>query len=795
VIDYACGAGHFLTEGIEAINAVRRDNDNSWVEKHICGIEKDYRLARVSKISLFMNGAGGANIIFGDGLENYSEKSVESSRFDILVANPPYSVSGFKQHLKLRDNNFRLLDFISNNGNEIETLFVERIAQLLKPQGLAAIVLPASILSNATKSYIAAREELLKNFYIRGIVCFGSKTFGKTGTNTVTLFLEKYNEPPRIAELAKDSVASIMNGCNLEDFSDKQVLTDYVDNQGVTEQQYADFIERDMDWIDIYNIPYFKTYADEFAKQTITIPKNCTAEEEEAIRREKFYDFALAVEADKLYYFSLVRKQQTIIITAPLDNKAQKVFLGYDWTDRKGSEGIVINNPGGKLYNSDDRFARGTLACAIRNSFIEAETVLSEDLSEYVKTFNLKNLIDFSRCSFDKNIMTSVKDNIVLSSKFPLVKLVDLVNINEFDKNPTQTPEQEYVYVDIASIENGTGVISFTNVIKGKDAPSRARRYAKSGSTLISTVRPNLKAFAFLKEENTDAIYSTGLAILRSKDEKVILNELIYIYFMNLDVLMEQIIDKMPKGQYPSINKTDIESLQIPVPPMTIQKKIISECQKVNIEYDNSRMTIDEYRSRINEIFNKLEIVNKSKQGGVISLSSVCEYASDRVSAAEVKLSDYITTDNMLQDFEGIEEYSGDAISGNFIKYNEGDILISNIRPYLKKIWFADKSGGCSPDVLVLRVRDKEQFNPRFIYYTLRRQNFFDYVMKNVKGMKMPRGDKNSIMRYEIPMLSVQEQTEVIHQVEHYEGLIAECRAVINSRSNRIKEIIDSYLF
>lgn len=616
MIDYACGAGHFLTEGIEAINAVRRDNDNSWVEKHICGIEKDYRLARVSKISLFMNGAGGANIIFGDGLENYSEKSVESSRFDILVANPPYSVSGFKQHLKLRDNNFRLLDFISNNGNEIETLFVERIAQLLKPQGLAAIVLPASILSNATKSYIAAREELLKNFYIRGIVCFGSKTFGKTGTNTVTLFLEKYNEPPRIAELAKDSVASIMNGCNLEDFSDKQVLTDYVDNQGVTEQQYADFIERDMDWIDIYNIPYFKTYADEFAKQTITIPKNCTAEEEEAIRREKFYDFALAVEADKLYYFSLVRKQQTIIITAPLDNKAQKVFLGYDWTDRKGSEGIVINNPGGKLYNSDDRFARGTLACAIRNSFIEAETVLSEDLSEYVKTFNLKNLIDFSRCSFDKNIMTSVKDNIVLSSKFPLVKLVDLVNINEFDKNPTQTPEQEYVYVDIASIENGTGVISFTNVIKGKDAPSRARRYAKSGSTLISTVRPNLKAFAFLKEENTDAIYSTGLAILRSKDEKVILNELIYIYFMNLDVLMEQIIDKMPKGQYPSINKTDIESLQIPVPPMTIQKKIISECQKVNIEYDNSRMTIDEYRSRINEIFNKLEIVNKSKQGG-----------------------------------------------------------------------------------------------------------------------------------------------------------------------------------
>jgi type I restriction enzyme M protein len=179
----------------------------------------------------------------------------------------------------------------------------------------------------------------------------------------------------------------------------------------------------------------------------------------------------------------------------------------------------------------------------------------------------------------------------------------------------------------------------------------------------------------------------------------------------------------------------------------------------------------------------------------VITLSSVCEYASDRVSTAEVKLLDYITTDNMLQDFEGIKEYSGEPISGSVIKYNEGDILISNIRPYLKKIWFADKSGGCSPDVLVLRVSDKKQYNPRFIYYTLRRQNFFDYVMKNVKGMKMPRGDKNSIMRYEIPMLSMQEQTDILHQIEHYEELIAECYAVINSRSNRIKEIIDSYLF
>lgn len=97
VIDYACGAGHFLTEAVEAINYfVKTDGDNSWVRDCIFGIEKDYRLARVAKISLFMNGAGEGNIIFGDGLENSPDKSIDNGSFDILVANPPYSVKDFK---------------------------------------------------------------------------------------------------------------------------------------------------------------------------------------------------------------------------------------------------------------------------------------------------------------------------------------------------------------------------------------------------------------------------------------------------------------------------------------------------------------------------------------------------------------------------------------------------------------------------------------------------------------------------------------------------------------------------
>lgn len=618
VIDYACGAGHFLTEAVEAINAVRRKNENSWVEKHIYGVEKDYRLARVSKISLFMNGAGGANIIFGDGLENYNDKGIEAQTFDILVANPPYSVSGFKQHLKLRNNAFRILDIVTNDGKEIETLFVERISQLLRPQGLAAVVLPASILSNSSNSYMAAREELMQNFYIRAIVSFGSKTFGATGTNTVTLFLERYNEPPRIAELTKDSVEAIMNGNDITDFTDRQLLAEYLQHQKIQEEEYLRFIRKEMDLEELYSNSYMKVYADAFAQMSITLPKKCTAKEEKRIRKEKFYEFALRVERDKLYYFALAREQRTLVITSPADNKEQKSFLGYDWSNRKGAEGIVINQPGGMLYNPDDRFARGTLASAIRNSFIGGGAVTSvpEHLDKYAKTYWLKDMMDFSRAEFDKVIATTSKVVSVINSKFPIHLLSDLVNINEKERNPKLEPDRTFIYIDIASVENGTGIISFTNEILGRNAPGRARRYASAGNVLISTVRPNLKAFAYISEEIQNAVYSTGFAILSTKDENKLMNKYLYLIFMNLEELMNQIIEKMPKGQYPSINKTDIESLRIPLPPLSIQQQIVKECEAIDEEYNTSRMTIETYRKKISDIFDRLEVVTKSNRGG-----------------------------------------------------------------------------------------------------------------------------------------------------------------------------------
>lgn len=597
VIDYACGAGHFLTEGVEAINAVMKNCENTWVEKHVYGVEKDYRLARVSKISLFMNGAGGANIVFGDGLENYIEKGVNAAEFDILVANPPYSVSGFKQHLKLHNNSFEILNVISNDGKEIETLFVERIAQLLCPNGIAAVVLPASILSNASNSYISARENLLQNFNIRAIVSFGSKTFGATGTNTVTLFLERYNEPPRIAELTKDSVEAIMKGDNLRDFSDRQLLEDYLRMQEVSEDDYGRLLNKELDWEEVCSIPYFKVYYDMFSTFSITFPKKSTAEDEERIRREKFYEYTLAMEADKLYYFALARPQRTVVITSPSDNKEQKEFLGYDWSNRKGNEGIVINTPGGKLYDNTDRFARGTLACAIRNSFVGATTNLPDDIAEYAKFFWLKDMMDFSLPIFSKAF--SLTSNIVekMNSKYSFVKL------NDPDKFSIRIGRR---VISKEIVKDGKYPIYSANVkvpfgyidhLLFDDFSKDSILWGIDGDWMVGYVH---KKTPFYPTDHCGVI--------------TVIDNDIEPYYIAL--ALEIIGVKYGFSRTYRASTERISAVQLPLPPKIIQQQIVKECEAIDEEYNTSRMTIEDYRKKINEIFDKLEIVNKTKIGG-----------------------------------------------------------------------------------------------------------------------------------------------------------------------------------
>ena len=179
--------------------------------------------------------------------------------------------------------------------------------------------------------------------------------------------------------------------------------------------------------------------------------------------------------------------------------------------------------------------------------------------------------------------------------------------------------------------------------------------------------------------------------------------------------------------------------------------------------------------------------------GGVIQISDICEYATARIVFSSIDKGSYVSTDNLLQNCEGMVEYDGSPTTDTVVEYRKGDILLSNIRPYLKKLWLADRDGGCNPDVLVIRVKD-ERINPEFLYNTLRRQQFFDYVMTDVKGMKMPRGNKDHILRYQIPFIDMEEQLSIIEEVHEYENIISEAIKIMQSCSQRKREVLQDYI-
>lgn len=176
-----------------------------------------------------------------------------------------------------------------------------------------------------------------------------------------------------------------------------------------------------------------------------------------------------------------------------------------------------------------------------------------------------------------------------------------------------------------------------------------------------------------------------------------------------------------------------------------------------------------------------------------LQLCQLCEIAyfvTDKIPLENVLLTDYVTTDSLLPNKEGR------CVAQNLppqkcalTHYKCGDVLVANIRPYLKKIWFADREGGASADVLVFRA--KSGHSQEFLYALLLQDTFYDYVMKGKKGSKMPRGDRDQIMRYSIPKLSLAEEACIGNMILSFCTKINVSRRINDNLEAMAKQLYD----
>ena len=171
-----------------------------------------------------------------------------------------------------------------------------------------------------------------------------------------------------------------------------------------------------------------------------------------------------------------------------------------------------------------------------------------------------------------------------------------------------------------------------------------------------------------------------------------------------------------------------------------------------------------------------------------VHLKEIAEFQKQRISTALLNNNNYISTENILQDFEGIQCSSSMPANVNVIKYQNEDILLSNIRPYLKKVWFADRKGGCSADVLVLRGNKCDKY---FLYYVIASDRFINYVMSGIKGVKMPRGDKNQMEEYAFSIPTNMEQKRIAKFISILDERIRLQNKIIEKLESLIKGIAD----
>lgn len=816
MIDYAAGSGHFITEFMHEIQDIINTCDTSkyieetkkhlinwqnchfdWATDYVYGIEKDYRLVKVGKVGCYLHGDGLANVILSDGLANFcnnkeykgklrkqvNDGQKDNQQFDIVLSNPPYSVSSFRQTTRdyYTEQDFELYNSLTDNSSEIECLFIERTKQLLKDGGMAGVILPSSILSNSG-IYTKAREIILQYFDIVSIAELGSNTFMATNTNTVVLFLRRRDN--YFAANTKSAVDTYFRTLN-------DVTINGIETPA---SKYVAHVWEGLDYTDyitlLQKLPNDKVKAHEIYAE---YKKKISAKND-----AKLYEAILNIEAEKLLYFILAYSQKVVIVKSG-EKDVEKRFLGYEFSNRRGNEGIHAIQKGKNIDECTQLFDTNSYDNPEKaSSYVyrafkgDYTSPIAEGMQSHISRVSLIDMLTFDRPIFEKGINLNSKKKVAFDSRYTLKPIDKLASFQSGLWKGEKGVLQMTKVLRNTNFKLNNGFLDYGDVaeieVETTQLATRTLQYGdiileKSGGSDTQAIG---RVVLFDKTDNETYSYSNFCSRIRVLDASEV--EPLYLWSVLHNFYCKGGTIPLQNGiRLLNIDMNGYSKIKIPVPPIAVQKQIVEEIAKVDTSVSDAMQRIDKYESDIENLLSSLNNADST-------LNTIAPFATKSIKYGDIESETYITTDNMLQNKLGILPFEGVANISSITEYKLEDILISNIRPYLKKIWFADKEGGCSKDVLVLRSADTSKYLPKYIFYMLRRDSFFDYVMEGKKGIKMPRGNKEDIMKYKIPMLNIDEQKRIVAQIEALELEITKARTLIENVASEKQAILDKYL-
>lgn len=654
VIDYACGAGHFLNTYANELKRYLTEDELKEHYKNIYGIEKEYRLSKVSKVSSAMYGQNEINILYADALASFelantnnlegekAKPQIESNSFDLLIANPPYSVKGFLETLSDKSKNtYKLFndDINIETNNSIECFFCERANQILNDNAKAAIILPSSIL-NKDSIYKNTREILFQNFDFIAIVELGSQTFGATGTNTIILFLHKKETFKQENHLISQDYSLIKERIEAENLKDNEnfyqdYLGPYCDFRKFDKELYSNFLNGDLD-SKLAKLEAFKDYRNAF-EQTSDYKRlkeskiYKESEDKQSLEDKAFLAYVQAIEKDKLLYFCLSLNQEVLIIKSPSEIKEQKKFLGYEWSNRKGDEGLKelhepYCSPLFERGNPQNETKLNTLIC---KAFLKTLSDIPKDLQSYASKARLVDMIDFEKVEFNKaislnpsNSIQSGMSNPFVNSKYELVRLGEFVIDIQSAKRPSGGVgkyESGALSLGGEHIDNKSGYIKLNNpkyvpIEFYEDFVSQDKGIVKKFDILICKDGALTGKIAMVRDEfiNQFAMINEHIFLLRCDN---IVKQKYLFYILHSNSGQQALKSKITGSAQGGVNKTNLESILIPNVDSEIQKQIVAECEKVEEQYNTIRMSIEEYQNLIKAILQECGIIDDNGGG------------------------------------------------------------------------------------------------------------------------------------------------------------------------------------
>lgn len=797
VLDTSCGSGGFL---LHALEKVRREANeyypnyktdpkeynkhyqhwHNFAQSNLFGIEINEQIARVAKMNMIIHDDGHTNVIAADGLRDSEDlikrtenKGFTYNRFDFIITNPPFgSVIKQTEQAYISQYGFAMkaVDWLNpksrtteRDSQSTEVLFLEQCHRFLKEGGYLAMVVPDGILTNSSLQYV--REGIEEKYRIVAVVSLPQTAFSATGAGVKSsvLFLKKHSQA--VTESIQQAKLALQD--QIKQGNDYLKLLDKIENNKKRHLKEL----RGFD--NAQNLSGKALTDSELYKEW---KKSVTAEYNDQIE-------ALKESLSDQYG----EEKQKVIEDYPIF-MAIAEDIGYDATG-KSTNNNELDFIGRELARFIESIESG------KDGFFLGLDV-DKDKIFLILYSALEARLD---SNFYKTEYTSLISKI---KKLPNNKLGHFVEFSDETWDQKTIFNKIFPYIEIGEIDISSGEIKNISNIEIQDAPSRAKMIVRGGDILISTTRPNRGAIVKIDEVEHLFIASTGFSIIRKITKNNINNKFLF-HILRQSLSLKQMEQRSSGGNYPAITQEELKNILIPNPLLEIQDKIVAKMDdayaaKKQKELEAQRLldSIDDYllgelgielpEPEENTIKNRIFIRNLSEVSG--DRFDANSYQKERLTAINIvknsvfpvkmlreivifrssKVS-VIDKDVIYVGMENIESNTGNLLNTDLKEsvssasiFFKNDILFPKLRPYLNKVYYADKNGVCSTEFHVLYSKSESN---EFIANFLRSKIVVAQTKYLMSGNTLPRLQFEDIQKLFVPIPPLEKQIEISEHI------------------------------